>query len=151
MISLTIKKATIMPKTNIGKTARIMLENNSGLPKILTNLIGLADRKNLIHLNGHLKRMIIGKYDIKTLSYLDVTISRYIEQDYLIRLAESTYMLNPHCAFKCSNPEYQMLVDIYSIKKSEIENKKLKIENEKLKEKIEGIKIINKVNDILGN
>jgi len=141
-----------MPKVNIGKTARILLNKESLiLPKMMIELVGLMDRKNRVYLNAQLKRNITKKYAMKSLIYLDVSIKRFTEQNYIIRIGESSFMVNPHIAFKCSNQEFFMLLDIYSTKKNEVEKNRLKIENEKLKEKIEGIKIINKINDILGN
>ena len=142
-----------MPKYNIGKTARIMLsKDNTTMPGILLNLIALADRKNLIHLNGHLKSLIIKKCDIKTASYFDVSLDRYIGQGYLVRIAESTYMLNPHCAFKCSNQEYVTLVDVYEMRVKEALVKqvnRLKLANKKLKDEVTGEAVIASVNRIL--
>lgn len=144
-----------MPKYNIGKTARIILnDNNTSMPAILLNLIALADRKNQIHLNGHLKKFIIKKCGIKTSSYFDVSITRYIEQGYLVRIAESTYMLNPHCAFKCSNQEYITLIDVYEIRAKEALVKqlgKLRAENKKLKDEVTGNAVIASVNRILND
>ncbi|MBK7380629.1 MAG: hypothetical protein IPJ03_16860 [Ignavibacteriales bacterium] len=71
-----------------------------------------------------------------------------------MRVAESTYMLNPHCAFKCSNQEYVTLVDVYETRAKEALIKqlsKLKTENKKLKDEVTGSAVIANVNRILNN
>jgi len=101
--------------TNIGKTARIMLSEDSlSLPKMMLHLISLSDRKNIVHLNGHLKQQIAKKQKSKTRNYLDTYLTRFSKQNLIIRIGESTYMINPMCAFKCSNAEFLRLLEDYN-------------------------------------
>ena len=100
-------------KTNIGNTARIVLSQaQKALPQILCELIARSDRKNIIILNAHLKKKIAAKQKVSE-HYINVCLARYIKQNYLIWIAESSYFLSPHVAFKCSNPEFMLLIEEY--------------------------------------
>lgn len=120
-------------KVNIGKTARIILSNNQLVPRLLAELIKIMDRKNAIYINTHLKKTIAQKLNIKILRNVDLMISRYVQQDYMLKFAESSYLLNPTVAFKCSNLEFMAICNRYDeIKEAQRQTKRRRKENKSL-------------------
>ena len=103
-------------KVYLGKTARIILvADNPMYPAVLREFIKITDRDNVINLNRFRQNNILRNLRIKNLasSYIRISIVDYIKQNYIVRIAESTYMLNPYVCFNCTNPEFLTLCKNY--------------------------------------
>ena len=139
-------------KVNIGETIRMKLSGNNVFAPLLAELLRPMDRQNQITLNSYIKNKLKDRLKLNSLAAIEAYLSRYINQDHLIRLGESTYMVNPHTAFKCSNPEFVTLCIKYDVEKSKVlvaENSKLRAANKKLKDEATGEAVIASVNRIL--
>lgn len=100
----------------INKTVRvILLPDNPLIPQVLRELLKIADRKNVIHLNSYRRQTILRNLRItnRSSSYIRVTLRAYLEQNYLVKIAEDTFMINPCIAFNCSNQEFFNLLQVY--------------------------------------
>lgn len=101
---------------HIGKTVRtLLIPDNPLFPAVLREVVSIADRKNIVHLNTYRKQLILTKLRIKNehSTYIRVSLIFYVKKNYLVKIAEDTYMINPHIAFNCSNEEFIYLVNDY--------------------------------------
>lgn len=104
----------------LGKSIRVLLStcNEANVfPPILTEILKLINRNNKIYLNSHLKKQIlknINKDPNENKKYLDVYLDRFVKQNYMLKIAESTYFINPFIFVRGTNLEALKLQDNYS-------------------------------------
>ena len=93
-------------RINIGKTARLPAnKENPFIPPVLSELIAIMDRYNKVNLNAHLKRQIAIRLSTSA-DYIETCIHRFVKQGFILKVANSSYVINPQGSFKCSNIEF---------------------------------------------
>jgi hypothetical protein len=104
-----------MPKYNPGRSARILLDSvhlyNVTFSQVFCELVKISDRRNLVYLNSHRKKHISS---VCKVAGLDRMLNYYVKNGTMIRIAESTYFLNPFIVVKCTNKEVFALQDEYT-------------------------------------
>lgn len=104
----------------LGRSVRLLLNTCNeakSFPVILIELLKLINRNNKIYLNSHLKKQIlknINKDPNENKKYLDVYLDRFVKQNYMLKIAESTYFINPFIFVRGTNFEALKLQESYS-------------------------------------
>ena len=114
-------------RVRIGKTARVLLHvGTESVSAVMLIMVYAMDSDNLVYLNGEKKRMLVRRFEI-SVEYLEVGITRMIEKDWVMKIASSTYFVNPNQYVKCGNRQAKKLQNDYSEKKHLLQaNSKLK-------------------------
>ncbi len=159
-------------RVNLGVTVRVILTDNNTFHPVLSELIRIMNKEtNEIILNGEVKNRITeivkkirkienakklpGEKKINLdIGNIEAYINKFVQQDHLLKIAESTYMVNPRTAFNNANYVFKYLDQKYQdllSKNFQLLNKKLKKKIQDTNEEIKQDKVLNNFKDILNN